>query len=160
MSEKRFTELVEQTQGFEFTQAFRDDADHILGGKGNTYWYVVMQDGSVRETWIGEYKNGAWSDRYFKGKSAKKAVEKPAGSTIRRIAKQAYLGQDEDWVKNRKGRLVQDAHPHYHYVLGFGDKALDVSERWGVTIGYSDIHDVPAGFHLRFVYTGDEVEMP
>ena len=29
-----------------------------------------------------------------------------------------------------------ELHPHYHYVYGIGDKALDVSEKYGVSIGY------------------------
>ena len=84
----------------------------------------------------------------------------PSGSTIRRIAGKAYLAQDEPWVKDRKPRLIEDAHPHYHYVYGFGDKAADVSEKYGVTIGFSDLSDVPAGFRLRFLYTGADVEIP
>ncbi len=68
--------------------------------------------------------------------------------------------QDEDWVKNRNPRLVEDAHPHFHYVYGMGDKALDVSEAYGVSIGYSDIKDLPSGFHLRYLYTGEDVDIP
>jgi hypothetical protein len=41
-----------------------------------------------------------------------------------------------------------------------GDKALDVSEAYGVSIAYSDIKDLSAGYHLRYLYTGEEVEMP
>ena len=55
---------------------------------------------------------------------------------------------------------LHDAHPHYHYTYGIGDKALDVSEKYGVSIGYSDIKDVEAGFRLRYLYTGEEVEKP
>lgn len=36
--------------------------------------------------------------------------------------------------------------PRYHYVYGFGDKGLDVSVEYGVTIAYNDIKDVDAGF--------------
>ena len=46
----------------------------------------------------------------------------------------------------------------YHYVYGFGDKALDVSEAYGVSIGYSDLKDPEAGFHLRYLYTGEDVD--
>lgn len=84
----------------------------------------------------------------------------PAGSTIRRIEERAYFMQEEDWVKNRKPRLVEDANPHYHYVYGMGDKALDVSELYGVSIGFSDISDPSTGFHLRYLYTGEDVESP
>ena len=84
----------------------------------------------------------------------------PSGSTIKLIAEKAYFMQEEKWVKDRKGKLIEDSHPHYHYVYGFGDKGLDVSEQYGVTIAYSDINDTSAGFHLRYVYTGDDVELP
>ena len=49
---------------------------------------------------------------------------------------------------------------NYHYIYGFGDKGLDVSEQYGVTIAYSDIKDTSTGFHLRYVYVGDDVELP
>ena len=47
MFEERFIQLVEENGGFEFYQAYRNDVDHILGGKGNTYWYVIMKKGKV-----------------------------------------------------------------------------------------------------------------
>ena len=87
-------------------------------------------------------------------------AEMPAESTIKRIEERAFFMQDAEWVKGRKPRLVQDAHPHYHYVYGIGDKALDVSEAYGVSIAYSDLKDLPAGFHLRYLYTGEEVDIP
>ena len=40
-----------------------------------------------------------------------------------------------------------------------GRKALDVSEKYGVSIAYSDIKDLSAGYHLRYLYTGDDVEI-
>ena len=90
----------------------------------------------------------------------KTTKELPAGTVIRRIAEKAYLMQEEKWVKGRKPRLIEDAHPHFHYVYGFGDRAVDVSEKYGVTTAYSDIKDPAAGFHLRYLYTGAEVELP
>ncbi|MCR5373610.1 MAG: hypothetical protein K6E41_09130 [Solobacterium sp.] len=161
MGTNRFMELVEREKGFEFYQAFRDEVDWIIGGKGDTYWFVIMQDQSVKETYIGTVKDGVWTDRLIKGKGKKKTVkEMPAGGTIKRAEERAYFMQDAEWVQNRKPRLIEDAHPHYHYVYGIGDKALDVSEAYGVSIGYSDLSDVPAGFHLRYLYTGEEVEIP
>lgn len=41
--ETRFMDLVNQYQGFEFYQAFENDVDHIIGGKGNTYWYIISK---------------------------------------------------------------------------------------------------------------------
>ena len=161
MEKNRFLELVEKEKGFEFYQAFRDEVDWVIGGKDNTVWFSVLQDQSVRETYIGTLKDGVWTDRRIKGKGKKKTIkEMPAGSTIKRVEKRAFFMQDEDWVKNRKPRLIEDAHPHFHYVYGIGDKALDVSEAYGVSIGYSDLKDLAAGFHLRYLYTGKEVEIP
>ena len=68
--------------------------------------------------------------------------------------------QDQSWVKDRNPKLIEDAHPHFHYVFGFGDKALDVSQAYGVSIAYSDIKDLSAGYHLRYLYTGKDVDIP
>ena len=136
MENYRFIELVNRENGFEFYQAFRDEVDWVIGGKGDTYWFAVMKDQSVKETFIGTLRDGVWTDRRVKGKGKKKTVEE------------------------RPAKLVEDAHPHYHYVYGFGDKALDVSEAYGVSIGYSDLKDPEAGFHLRYLYTGEDVDAP
>ena len=161
MESYRFMELVEKEKGFEFYQAFRDEVDWIAGGKNGTYWFSVLKDQSVKEIYIGTLKDGVWADRKVKGKGKKKTVtEMPAESTIKRIEERAFFMQDAEWVKGRKPRLVQDAHPHYHYVYGIGDKALDVSEAYGVSIAYSDIKDLSAGFRLRYLYTGEEVDIP
>ncbi|MBQ1826374.1 MAG: hypothetical protein II126_00250, partial [Erysipelotrichaceae bacterium] len=92
-------------------------------------------------------------------KKKKRIKEMPAGSTIKRVEERAYYMQDEEWVKDRKPRLIEDSHPHYHYVYGIGDRALDVSQTYGVSIAYSDIADLTLGFHLRYLYTGEQVEM-
>ena len=161
MSEYRFLELVEKENGFEYYQAFRDEVDWIMGGKDDTCWFVIMEDQSVKETYIGTLKDGIWTDRMIKGKGKNKSVkEMPAESTIRLIEERAYYMQDAEWVKDRKPKLVEDSHPHYHYVYGMGDKALDVSEAYGISVGYSDLSDVSAGFHLRYLYTGKDVESP
>ena len=161
MDNYRFMQLVEKENGFEFYQAFRDEIDWIIGGKKNTFWFTVMKDQSVSETFIGKYEDGKWTDYRVKGKGKKRTVkEMPRESTIKRIEERAYFMQDEDWVKDRKPRLVEDSHPHFHYVYGIGDRALDVSESYGVSIGYSDIKDLSAGYHLRFLYVGDDVKSP
>ena len=156
-----FLLLIERYGGFELVHAYREDEDHYIGGKANNVWYIVVKNGKQTEARIGSFENGTWSDRLIKG-SGKKRSEKeaPAGSTLKRIAEKAYLAQDEEWVDGRKPRLIEDSHPHYHYTYGFGDKALDVSESYGVTIRYSDIHDVAAGFHERDVCVGENVELP
>ena len=161
MESCRFLKLAEQEKGFEFYQAFRDEVDWVIGGRDDTCWFMVLKDQSVKEIYIGTLKDGVWTDRKIKGKGKKKNItEMPAGSTIQRIEERAYFMQDADWVRNRKPRLVEDAHPHYHYVYGMGDKALDISEAYGVSIAYSDLKDPSAGFHLRYLYTGEEVDIP
>ncbi len=161
MENYRFIELVEKEKGFEFYQAFRDETDWVMGGKGDTCWFTVLKDQSVKETCIGTLKDGVWTDRMIKGKGKNRSVkEMPAGSTIARIEERAYFMQEAEWVSDRKPRLIEDAHPHYHYVYGMGDKALDVSEAYSVSIAYSDLNDPAAGFHLRYLYTGNEVESP
>jgi len=160
MENYRFLELVEKEKGFEFYQAFREEVDWIIGGKDNTFWFVILKDQSVKETYVGKLEKGVWTDQLIKGKGKKRNIkEMPAGSTIKRIEERAYFMQEEGWVKDRKPRLIEDSHPHYHYVYGMGDKALDVSEAYGVSIAYSDLKDPSAGYHLRYLYTGEEVEI-
>ena len=94
MLEERFIKLVEEYGGFEFAQAYRNDVDHILGGKNGTFWYVVMKKGKVTESCIGKLSGGAWEDVCVKGSGAnKKTKPMPSGSTIKRIAEKAYLMQ-------------------------------------------------------------------
>lgn len=161
MESYRFIELVEKEKGFEFYQAFRDEVDWVIGGKDDTYWFTVLNDQCVKEAYIGTIKDGMWTDRRIKGKGKRKSIqEMPPGSTIKRIEERAYFMQDQAWVRDRKPRFIEDAHPHFHYVYGIGDKALDVSQAYGVSIAYSDISDTSAGYHLRYLYTGKDVEMP
>ncbi len=161
MKKYRFPELVEKEKGFEFYQAFRDEVDWVIGGKDETCWLTVLEDQAVKETYIGTFQDGVWTDRRIKRKGKRKSIkEMPAGSTIKRIEERAYFMQDQSWVVDRKPRLIEDAHPHFHYVYGIGDKALDVSQAYGVSIGYSDISDSSAGYRLRYLYTGEDVEIP
>lgn len=161
MSEDRFIQLVQDNDGFEYYQAYWGDVDHILGGKGNTYWYVIMKKGKVTESYIGKNNSGAWEDICIKGTGAnKKTKTMPSGSTIKKIAEKAYLCQNESWVSRRTPKPIEDVHPHYHYVYGFGDKGLDVSVQYGVTIAYNDIKDIDASFHLRYLYLGNDVDLP
>ena len=161
MEDFRFMELAERENGFEFCQAFRDELDWMIGGKDGTFWFTVMKDQSVKETFVGKLEDGVWTDCRIRGKGKRRTVkEMPSGSTMRRIEERAYFMQDAEWVADRQPRLIEDSHPHFHYVYGFGDKALDVSEAYGVSIGYSDLSDPDAGFRLRFLYAGDDVEAP
>ena len=161
MSSENFIRLVEENGGFEFCQAYRDDEDHFIGGKSSTYWYVICKKSKTKESYITTNNNGEWSDTFIKKRGSKKTVKKlPDGSIIKMISEKAYFLQDQNWVKNRNGRLIEDSHPHYHYTYGFGEKALDISEKYGVTIAYSNINDVSAGFHLRDLTVGPDVELP
>ena len=63
MENYRFMELVEKEKGFEFYQAFRDEVDWIIGGKDDTFWFTVMKNQSVKETYVGKLKDGVWTDR-------------------------------------------------------------------------------------------------
>ena len=85
--EEKFIKLVEENGGFEYYQAYRGDVDLILGGKDNTYWYVVMKKGKVTESYIGKNAGGVWEDVYVNGSGAgQKTKAMPSGSTIRKIA--------------------------------------------------------------------------
>lgn len=161
MSAEKFMKLVEENQGFELVLGYRDWEDRCMGGKGDTYWYIVKKDDKPKEFYCATFKDGEWQDQKIKGKGKKRtAVSVKAGSTIKRITENAFVAQEEAWVKGKKARLIEDGHPHWHYTKGFGEKGLDVSAAYGVTIAYSDINDVPAGFHLRDVMTGEDVEKP
>ena len=143
MSTERFIKLVEDNGGFEFCLAYSGDEDHFIGGKNNTYWYIIFKKSKIEKSCTATYINGQWKDTVTKIRGSKKTVkDTAAGSTIQMIADKAYLLQDQNWVKNRKGRLIEDGHPHLHYTYGFGEKALDISEQYGVTIAFSDINDV------------------
>ncbi len=156
-----FMELIKKLDGFEFVQAYADDGDHLIGGKGDTCWYIILRNGKVKESYIGSFRDGKWHDRFIKGEGRKAAEkEMPAGTTIELVEKNAFIYQDEEWAQKKTPRVIEDSHPHYHYVYGFGDKALDVSQQYGVTIAYSDIKDLSVGFHLRDLQTGKDVELP
>ena len=157
----RFVKLAEEYGGFELVQAYRDEEDRFIGGKNGKYWYIIQKDGRTADQYIGTLKDGEWKDVRIKGRGkSRKVTDMPAGTTIGLIEENAYMHQSDEWVQGRKAKLVEDSHPHLHYVYGFGDKALDVSEKYGVTIGWSDIKDVPAGFRLRDLSVGEDVELP
>ena len=94
MFEERFIQLVEENGGFEFYQAYRGDVDLILGGKGNTFWYVVMKKGKVTESYIGKNAGGVWEDVYVKGSG---------------------WHYNEYWNAAPLGSLGQDADGKYHF---------------------------------------------
>ena len=160
MFEEEFMKLVQQYQGFEIVHAYRDDIDHYLGGKNDHYWYVIMKKNKIKEAYAAFYKDGVWKDQYITGEGSKKKVkEAESGITIKKIAEEAYKAQDEKWVKDKNGTLIEDEHPRIHYVKGIGDKALDVSKQYGVSIAFNDLDDNAAAFHERYLNVGNEVEI-
>ena len=60
MKRCRFTDLAQKENGFEFCQAFREELDWVIGGKDDTFWFSVLQDQAVKETYIGKIKDGVW----------------------------------------------------------------------------------------------------
>ena len=160
MFEEQFMKLVEQYQGFEIVHAYRDDVDHFLGGRNDRYWYVIMKNNKTKEAYVAFYKDGVWKDQYVKGEGSKKKVkEAEPGTTIKMIAAEAYIAQDEKWVKDKNGTVIEEDNPRIHYVKGFGDKALDVSKLYGVSIAFNDLDDTAGAFHLRDITIGDKVEI-
>ena len=63
--------LVEKEKGFEFFQAFRAETDWVIGGKDDIFWFSVLQDQSVKETYIGIIKDGVRADQRIKGNGKK-----------------------------------------------------------------------------------------
>ena len=47
-----------------------------------------------------------------------------------------------------------------HYTFGFGEKAVKVSKKYGVTVDFNDINNNDAAYHLRDIITGPKVEKP
>ena len=156
----RFFKLVEDNKGFEIVHAYRDDIDHYIGGKNDHYWYCITSNGRIKEGYAAIYRDGKWRDQYIKGEGKNRKVKDiESGTTIDRICSAAFLAQEESWVKDKKGSLIETDHPYYHFVKGFGDKALDVSKDYGVTIGYNDLENNEWSFHLRDLNTSDDAEI-
>ena len=161
MDIESFMKLVEENNGFEMVIGFRDDIDHLIGGTGNKYWYYIDNDGKSSSYYIGTYEDGKWSDKFYKTKHDKiqssESVE--SGTTINKIIERAYYYQDK--IGNKKPQRVEKEEDTYlHYVYGFGDKAWEVSEKYGVTTFFSNINNEEEGYHLRDILTGKDVEKP
>ena len=160
MDSVSFMKLVQENDGFELVIGFRDDVDYYIGGKGDKVWYLIAK-GNKADYYVGTYDDGKWTDKHYKAKSHKvessETVE--SGTTIRKVVEQAYYYQDK--VKDKKPKEVEQAGEIYlHYTVGFGDKACQVSKKYGVTTFFSDISDEALGYHLRDITIGSEVEAP
>ena len=160
MDIESFMNLVNENNGFEMIIGFRNDVDHSIGGKNNKYWYYI-DNGKSAEYYIGTYSDGKWSDKFYKAKSKKiistELVED--GSTINKIIERAYYYKDKIGTKKPQ-RVEKEEDTYLHYVYGFGDKAWEVSEKYGVTTFFSNINNEEEGYHLRDILIGSDVEKP
>ena len=160
MDSKAFMDLVKENDGFELVIGYRDDVDHYIGGTGNKYWYEVIK-GKKAEYYVGTYNDGVWTDKFYKAKGktieSSKTVEE--GTTINKIVERAFFYQDK--IGNKKPiRVEKEEDTYLHYVYGFGDKAWEVSEKYGVTTFFSDINKEEESYHLRDILIGSEVDKP
>lgn len=155
----KFLELMNAQNGFEICLGFRDFEDHYLGGKGNTVWYYIDK-GRTTEAWIGELKDGVWTDRHLVKK--RKLTEEPAkpGTTIAMISERAYFKQEELADSGRKAVHTEiRGFSCSHYVFSFGARAYDILDDFGITASYSNIDDEQAGWSLRGVNVGEKVQL-
>ena len=160
MNAESFMNLVNENDGFEFVIGFKDYVDHRIGGQDNKYWYYIDYNGKKAEYYVGTYENGLWTDKFYKEKGGKlesKTVE--SGTTINMIVERAYFYQDK--TANRKPQEVEKhGFMCNHYMLGFGDKAVETLKDYGVTVDFNDIKDNDSAYHLREILLGKDVEKP
>lgn len=155
-----FLELVGKNGGFEYTIGFINDEDHFIGGTGNKVWYCIIK-GNVTECFMGELNGDVWTDRRILKK--KGITEEPAepGKTMEMILSMAYSGQDYIASSGRKPVTVKIYEMECsHYVFSFGAKAWDIVNDYGITVSYSDVDDLKAGFRLRDITVGKNVKPP
>lgn len=155
-----FLDLIRKNNGFEYVIGFRNDVDHILGGTGNTVWYCICK-GRTMECWIGDCRNGIWTDRHLVKK--KGTAEEPAesGTAMAMILDRAYFKQAEIAETGRKPVKTElSGHPCSHYVYSFGARAYEILDDFGITVSYSNVDDEPAGYRLRNILTGSDVRLP
>lgn len=160
MDREAFMKLVDDNDGFEFVIGYRDDLDYYIGGKGNKYWFLWTK-GNKSEYYVGTYENGAWTDKHYVAKSKKiidSEIVEPE-TTINKIVERAYYYQDK--IGNKKPTEIDKEYDIFlHYVYGFGERAWEVSKKYGVTVTFSDINKVEEGYHLRDYCIGAEVDKP
>lgn len=155
-----FMDLVNKNDGFEFVIGFKDFVDHKIGGKKDKYWYLIDYDGKKQEYYIGTYKNGAWTDKFYVKKGSK-LDSKPVdgGTTIKMIVDRAYFYQAK--IAGEKPQEVEK-HGYVcdHYMFGFGEKAVEIVKGYGITVDFNDVNDNDAAYHLRDIFLGKDVEKP
>lgn len=160
MDREAFMKLVNENDGFEFIIGYKDDLDYYIGGKGNKYWYQWIK-GKNSEYYIGTYDNGVWTDKHYVAKNRtivdSNTIEPE--TTINKIVERAYYYQDKIGTK-KPTEIDKEYDIFLHYVYGFGEKAWEVSKKYGVTVAFSDINNVDEGYHLRDFNIGTDVDKP
>ena len=160
MDREAFMKLVNENDGFEFIIGYKDDLDYYIGGKGNKYWYQWIK-GKNSEYYIGTYDNGVWTDKHYVAKNrtiVDSSTVEPE-TTINKIVERAYYYQDKIGTK-KPTEIDKEYDIFLHYVYGFGEKAWEVSKKYGVTVSFSDINNVDEGYHLRDFNIGADVDKP
>ena len=162
MYDETFMNLVKEHDGFEMVIGFKDWVDHYIGGTGNKYWYLIMDEKKNSEYYIGTYEDGNWTDVFYKAKSnkvlSKETVE--PGTTIKMITDRVYLYKDKSDVRKPQTVIEKEEDNYKHYVFGFGEKAWEVSEKYGVTTMFNDINHEELSFRLRDISLGKDVDKP
>ena len=160
MNKEAFMNLVKENNGFEFVIGYRDDLDYYIGGIENKFWFQWIK-GKDSEYYVGTYENGVWTDKHYIAKN-KNIIESnivEPETTINKIVERAYYYQDR--IGNKKPiEIDKENDIFFHYVFGFGEKAWEVSKKYGITVKFSNINKVEEGYHLRDYYIGSEVEKP
>lgn len=158
--DNRFLELVRNNDGFEVCLGFYGDLDHYLGGTGDTVWYCVQKGKNV-DCFIGKLENGEWTDTHIVKKRTLKTESAESGKTISMITEKLFLGQDRIAADGRRPVQTElSGHSVSHYAFDFGETAYEISDEYGVTVSYSYVNDVNAGFRMRNLYTGENVKVP
>ena len=158
MNAESFMNLVNEQNGFEFVIGFKNE-EHYIGGTGNKYWYLV-DTGRKKEYYIGTYEDGVWSDKFYVDKKdglESSTVE--SGTTINKIVERAYFYQERT-VGRKPQETEMGGFKCNHYCFGFGDKAVQVVQDYGVTVGFNDIKDNDGAYRLRDISTGKQVDPP
>lgn len=159
--EKDFRALVEAKQGFEMVLGYQDYVDHCIGGKGNKLWYFINSK-KKKECWMAEYDGITSKETHIvvrKGTPTVKQLE--PGTTLKLVNERAFYYQDEFDPASRTPSMVDlNGYPVKHYSFAFGALAVDISEEYGVTLGFSDIEKEEEGYRVRDLLIGSSVEIP
>lgn len=155
-----FLDLIAKYGGFEMVLGFREDTDHFLGGKGNAVWYCTVK-GNARDCYIGDLRDGVWTDRHIVYKRAVTEKAAAPGTALKMITERAYFRQAEISASGRRPVSVTlCGHDADHYVYDFGARAYEILREFGVTAAYSNIDDEQAGYRLRNIVLGPNVRPP